>query len=206
MARPQSIADETLLDATRAVIRERGASTTTAEIAERAGVSEGTLFHRFGTKQKLFRAALATLVPAWRDTLDARVGRGEVFDELTSLAHAMLEFMHELMPLLMFAANRGEEQRSHGEGIDGKRHAERALIAYFDAEIRLGRLAPADAEVVAFTFLGAIHNYAFNRFMQPDPRALSLPEATFVRGLIQLLRGGLEPTPSAAHAGRKHRD
>ncbi|MFO0558213.1 MAG: helix-turn-helix domain-containing protein [Polyangiales bacterium] len=205
MARPQSIADETLLDATRAVIRERGASTTTAEIAERAGVSEGTLFHRFGTKQKLFRAALLTLRPVWRERLEARVGRGDVFDELTSLAHEILEFMHELMPLLMFAANRSEEQRSHGEGIDGKRQTERALAAYFEAEARLGRIAPTDAEVLAYTFLGAIHNYAFNRYMQPDPRAMSLPEATFVRGLIQLLRGGLEP-PKPAHRARAQRD
>lgn len=194
MARPQSISDETLLDATRAVIRERGASTTTAEIAERAGVSEGTLFHRFGTKQKLYRAALESLRPAWAETIQSRVGRGDVYDELEALAMDVLAFMDELMPLLSLSAAMSEEQRARSEGIEGKKRGERRVAAYFEAEIKLGRLAPIDPEVLAFTFLGAIHSYAFNRFMQPDPRALAMPERAFVRALVQLLRGGTVPS------------
>lgn len=190
-----------MLDATRSVIRERGASTTTAEIAERAGVSEGTLFHRFGTKQKLYRAALESLPVPWAATLESRVGRGAVFDELEALALDVLRFMDELMPLLSLSASMTEEQRARSKGIEGKRFGERAVAAYFGAEIRLGRLLPHDPEVIALTFLGALHSYAFNRYMQPDPRVLALPEKTFVRGLIQLLRGGLDPA-SISHRKR----
>jgi AcrR family transcriptional regulator len=204
MARPQSITDETLLEATRAVIRERGASSTTAEIAERAGVSEGTLFHRFGSKQKLFRAVLDTLRPTWIDTIETRVGSGDVFEQIEALALDLLEFMDELMPLLALSAAMNEEQRARSGGIEGKKLGERKIAAYFEAEIRLGRVAPHDPEVIAFTFLGALHSYAFNRFMQPDPRVLALPEKSFVRGLVQLMRGGLEPAPPARAAPPKH--
>lgn len=198
MARPQSISDETLLDATRAVIRERGASSTTAEIAERAGVSEGTLFHRFGSKQKLYRAALVTMRPEWVETIEQRVGRGDVFDEIEGLAMDVLAFMDELMPLLSLSAAMTEEQRSRSEGIEGKKRGERRVAAYFEAEIQLGRIAPHDPEVLAFTFLGALHSYSFNRFMQPDPRVLVMPASTFVRGLVQLMRGGLAPAQPTA--------
>jgi AcrR family transcriptional regulator len=204
MARPQSITDEKLLEATRAVIRERGASSTTAEIAERAGVSEGTLFHRFGSKQKLFRAVLETLRPAWMDTIEGRVGSGDVFEQIEALAMDLLEFNDELMPLLALSAAMNEEQRARSSGIEGKKHGERKIAAYFEAEIRLGRIAPHDPEVIAFAFLGALHSYAFNRFMQPDPRVLALPEKTFVRGLVQLMRGGLEPAPPERRAPSRH--
>jgi len=46
---------ERLLEAARGLFAERGyAGATTAGIAERAGVSEGILFHHFGSKRELF--------------------------------------------------------------------------------------------------------------------------------------------------------
>src|SRR5436305_3431267 len=58
MARPQSIRDEDILEAARAVFLEGGYQATTAQVAERAGVSEGSLFKRFKSKDDLFRAAM----------------------------------------------------------------------------------------------------------------------------------------------------
>ena len=50
MARPTVIRDEQILDAARIVFLERGVLATTAEVAQRAQVSEGSLFKRFKTK------------------------------------------------------------------------------------------------------------------------------------------------------------
>lgn len=47
-----------LIDATLEVLLERGRDATTREIAERAGVAEGTLFRVFDTKDDLLTAAL----------------------------------------------------------------------------------------------------------------------------------------------------
>ena len=47
-----------ILSAARAVFLERGAMGTTSEVAARAGVSEGTIFNRFKSKEMLFRAAM----------------------------------------------------------------------------------------------------------------------------------------------------
>jgi len=54
MARPTVIRDETIIDAAREVFLERGFGATTAEVAVRAGVSEGSIFKRFNSKVDLF--------------------------------------------------------------------------------------------------------------------------------------------------------
>ena len=58
MARPTVIRNEAILQAARDVFLERGILATSAEVAQRAGVSEGSLFKRFKTKADLFRAAM----------------------------------------------------------------------------------------------------------------------------------------------------
>ena len=57
MPRPRTITDEQIVEAARAAFLEQGFSATTAEIARRAGISEGTLFKRFATKEDLFEEA-----------------------------------------------------------------------------------------------------------------------------------------------------
>ena len=59
MARPPSISNQQILDAARAVFLAHGlAKASTVDIARRAGVSEGSIFNRFPTKDDLFRAAM----------------------------------------------------------------------------------------------------------------------------------------------------
>src|SRR6186713_1398186 len=56
--RPPVIDSARLLAVAREVFLERGIRATTLEVAERAGVSEGVLFHRFKSKEGLFSAAM----------------------------------------------------------------------------------------------------------------------------------------------------
>ena len=49
---------EAILDAVIPLLRERGRAVSTKEIAEAAGVAEGTLFRAFGDKDALIRAAI----------------------------------------------------------------------------------------------------------------------------------------------------
>src|SRR6186713_2083425 len=56
--RPPVIDSARLLAVARGVFLERGIRATTLEVAERAGVSEGVLFHRFKSKEGLFSAAM----------------------------------------------------------------------------------------------------------------------------------------------------
>ena len=49
---------EAILDAVIPLLRERGRAVSTKELAEAAGVAEGTLFRAFGDKDALIRAAI----------------------------------------------------------------------------------------------------------------------------------------------------
>lgn len=53
-----------LVDAARAVFAERGLGATLEEIATRAGVSQGTLYNRFGGRDGLIDAVLPDLLSA----------------------------------------------------------------------------------------------------------------------------------------------
>ena len=57
-----------ILEATIDTISEKGyAPTTTKEIAERAGVSEGTIFKYFGTKKELLRQIVETTIKDFKE-------------------------------------------------------------------------------------------------------------------------------------------
>src|SRR5262245_46157570 len=105
MARPVSIKDETIITAAREVFLERGIQATTAEVAQRAGVSEGSVFKRFKSKSELFHAAMGDriLEIEWVSSLPERVGRGEVRDNLAELGMQIIAFFRELMPIMMMS-------------------------------------------------------------------------------------------------------
>ena len=204
MARPVSIKDQTLIDAARAVFLERGFAATTAEVAERAGVSEGTLFNRFKTKAELFQAAMHPQFEQleWLSDIEARVGQGELREHLYELGAAGIGFFRQLMPLMMMSyANPGPsglpEALTHPNPPPLR--ALKCLAAYFEAEIRLARLRPVDPELLARIFLGSVQQYVFFELVTQAQHALPLPLPTFLRGLVELLWRGAGPdatTPS----------
>src|SRR5262245_31041477 len=105
MARTPVITDEQILDAARQVFLERGFGATTAEVARRAGVAEGSVFKRFPTKHKLFSSAMfpSVVEPRWVARLDERIGHGEVRSHLREIGVEVLEFFRQIIPLMMMS-------------------------------------------------------------------------------------------------------
>jgi AcrR family transcriptional regulator len=202
MPRPISIKDQTIIDAAREVFLERGFAATTAEVAERAGVSEGTLFNRFHSKSGLFQAAMAPTFEAidFLDGVEARVGVGDVREHLTQIAEAGVNFFRKLMPLMMMSwSNPGPTGLPDilTQPNTPPLRALRRLSAYFEAETRLGRLRPFDPEILARIFLGGVQQYVFFELVTKAQHALPLPLPTFLRGLVAVLWDGASPQPAA---------
>lgn len=194
MARTPSITDEEILDAAREVFFELGLSATTAEIAGRAGISEGTIFRRFPTKHDLFIAAMGISPrPAWIALAEqlAATGGERLQDDLTRLAHEMLAFFEELIPKMSMIMATGLQR---GELFDGMRQPPpvrglKALANYFHREQQRGRLRRCDPEIAARMFLGVLQNFAFFEICGLNDY-LPMPRQTFVRGIVDnLLRG-----------------
>lgn len=106
MARPRTIDDEQLLRAAREVFISRGAGATTREIAEAGGVSQAVLFQRYGTKERLFFAALLPPPPRLETLLGdpPEPGREAIRLYLTQLACRIAEWLDGSMPGALRAA------------------------------------------------------------------------------------------------------
>lgn len=203
MARPVTIRDEDLLHAARAVFLSRGIQATTAEVAERAGVSEGTLFNRFKSKTELFQAAMSAehLGPPWHEGLLHGPQSEDVAATLEQLSLQTVEFFRRLMPLMAMAwSNPGPDgllPAALSSPNPPPLRATRQLSGYLEVQMRAGRLRRHDPEVVARTLLGSlVHLPMFELFVRASDE-LPMPAETFVRSLLRLLFVGLAPEAEA---------
>lgn len=210
MARRAKFRDEDLLNAAREVFLAHGMSATTADVAERAGVAEGTLFHRFKSKQALFREALRPGLqePAGVTRLLESAGKRPIADALVEAGLAIIDSLREQIPALMLVwSNPGPE------GICGLiaeleppgKQMVRTLARYFEAEIRLGRLRRVDSEIAARGLVGSIFDYAMEEIMHGAPAGLPLPPAMFVRGLVDIFLHGIFAQPAVKIRRRSRR-
>jgi AcrR family transcriptional regulator len=204
VARPTTISDERILEAARAVFLEHGIAATTAEVAKRAGVAEGSIFKRFATKADLFKAAvqidfedpefLRTLVGA-RDEDDPR-------QVLFDVGLQAVTFFRRLMPLAMLQFGTGKKvgvpEQLLGPSAPPLR-ALRALAAFIERQARAGRMRKHDPEIVARMLLGSIQSYVFFEIVLRAQQKMPLPVEDYLRGLINVLWTGVEPGPKRGH-------
>ena len=196
MARPVTITNEQILEAARRVFLERGYTANTAEIARAAGVSEGTLFKRYETKDVLFYAALGLPKSApWVDNLQNRVGKGDVRTQLRDLAFELIAFFRDLLPRLtmMWSCRVPPSQRPPKHGVHPAERGTQAIAEYLAAEVRLQRLRACDPNVMVRMFTGAVYHFVMMEIMGMHMAAVPMSAESFVHGLVDTLWQGLRP-------------
>ncbi|WP_156171856.1 TetR/AcrR family transcriptional regulator [Demequina rhizosphaerae] len=96
-----------IVDAAIPLILERGAEVTTREIADAAGIAEGTVFRAFADKTELIDAAITRVMDptellADLDAIDAALPLDDKIERVVSLMHrrvsAVVRFMTALGP------------------------------------------------------------------------------------------------------------
>lgn len=186
----------------REVFLERGIRATTADVAERANVSEGTIFHRFKSKEALFRAAMQfdpEEVPEPFATLSAlsETGPCDLRATLIDVGRRTVEVGRIALPIMMmswsnpagdycFDAMIGKKQL-------GYRKAYANLRDFFAREIEAGRLR-AKAEVLSRVFMGSLHHFCMTELIFADePQVRALTADDYVEALVDLLLRGASP-------------
>ncbi len=202
MARPRKIEDDRIIETAQRLFLQRGLAVTTAEIAEQVGISEGTIFRRFATKRALFVAAMGLEgQQGWAAGLQARVGKGDVRQNLRALARQVMAYFMEVQPRLMLLwTSRNIDPREmkilHGPNSSPRRnHA--ALARYLEQEMSLGRIRTCDADTVAGIFLGSLWKHVIFELMGVELHA-PVTRAAFARRLVETLWGGLDPQRGGA--------
>ena len=199
--RPPVISDDAILDVAREVFLERGIQATTDEVAERAGVSEGTVFRRFKSKEALFRAAMRfspDAVPAFIASFVSEAGQGDLRARLLSFATRLLELGRTALPMMMMAWSNpcGDypldklPQRSAGY-----RKTFRYVVRFFERELEARQLHAEKAELLARIFMGSLHHYCMAELFLGSSE-ISPSREDFTEGLVDVLLNAAGYAPS----------
>lgn len=210
--RPPQVSTEALLEAARQVFLERGIRATTLEVAERAGVSEGTLFHRFKSKDALFRAAMRVdpeATPPFVERLAEAAGRGEVRENLVTFAHELIEIARVALPIMMMSWSNPVGEYGFESIGQWRPSAYAKAIAvvreYLAEETRLGRLAAKDAPLVARMLIGSVHHYCMSElFLVEESPRRPAPRA-FAESLVDALLRLVAPASKKRSSPERHR-
>ncbi len=194
MPRTRSITDEQILSAAREVFTEQGMNATTAEVARRAGVSEGTIFNRFGSKTELMMASMGfEKGPNWIKVAEAVDLDESTFEEsLSAIGEEMLDFFEVLLPRIWMMMSSGAAVTNHFMDANAPPiRGIKVLTGLIYQAQKKGQVRPCDPEIVARQFIGALHFWAFaehsglNGFMP-------MPRQTYLRGVVKNIMEGIK--------------
>jgi AcrR family transcriptional regulator len=193
--RPPVISTERLLDVARQVFLELGIRATTAEVATRAGIAEGTIFHRFKSKEELFRAAMNFDPDAALALVEGLAGRAGVADlrgTLVEFAQGFIKLGRVAFPVWMMSWSNPESQLCQERTSDRATRYQRvvgALTGFFETEMQAGRLRQADARVMSRMLIGSLHHFCMIEvFMGGVEQALT--DRQFAEKVIDVLLAG----------------
>jgi len=197
MARHATITDDQILDAARTVFIEEGFRARTSKVAQLAGVSEGTIFKRFETKERLFLAALQIPYPApWHRLLERLAGDGDVRENLITIGVGMLTFFQQTIPQMLAAAGVkfGPPPGPHHPDEHMDRMIQNDLDKihdYLKHEQDLGRIRKMNPRLLAAMLFGCFANPALRAALPEEQTDAEIRLSA--EEMVDILWSGLRP-------------
>jgi AcrR family transcriptional regulator len=176
----------------REVFLELGIRATTSEVASRAGIAQGSIFHRFRSKEELFRAAMdfdPDRLLQMVEQLPGRVGIGELRQTLVDFAQGFIEVGRVAMPVMMMSWSNPESQLCAERTSERASRYQRMLAAlseFFTREMALGRLPPAEPEVLSRMLIGSLHHFCMIELFMGEPKS-KLSQREFAEHVVSVL-------------------
>ena len=195
MARIPKITNEQILEAATEVFLHKGFGGSTQEIAQKAGISEASIFKRFSTKEELFFAAMGIPeTPPWVKQMESLSGKAELKANLNQVCVGILEFYRHVMPRIMMLRARGNALPEMGAKLESKPIQDiKVLTSFLEFEIQQGRLRPCEPQAIAHILLGTLMNYVFLE-QRSSPESTPTDELLFVENLVDILWQGISPS------------
>jgi len=179
-----------ILAAAQRLFVERGfVATTTADIARAAEVSEGIVFHHFGSKEGLLVAVAAEYGRGLAEAMFAREDEAHGAAEPDAMLRAAFAYVRERGPLsqlLMLVpapADRSSARHATREQIVD------ALAAAFERWQQQGLVRPLDARIVAELLHALVERALVECFVRGDGSR----EEAYLREASRCIRGATRP-------------
>jgi AcrR family transcriptional regulator len=167
--RPPSGGREAILTATLELLAERGiARLTTRAIAERAGVSEASVFYHYTDRAGLLQAGFARGLEPLNAFNERGIDGADTLDVLLRVGAKLEEFLDLTLPVLVAAQSDPELRDALAQYMaDNDLGAHRGVLnlgTYLAAERDAGRIrADADVEAVALLAIASSFLRVFQR-------------------------------------------
>jgi AcrR family transcriptional regulator len=197
MARTPTITDEQILEAAREVFLQQGFKAATTDIATRAGISSGSIFKRYQTKEGLFFAAM-TCDSQWTKQLEGLIGQGDLKVNLEYIAKAVLDFTRDMLPRSMLAWSLRDCANRTATSVQETPVAGdiRLLSKFLQQERDLGRLRPSlNIDVAAHTLVGTMMSYGMLELVTGQKNEDS---DIFVQTFVDTVWKGLVANPESS--------
>jgi AcrR family transcriptional regulator len=172
-ARPLSPDDrrQALVEATIPLLHEHGRSVTTKQIADAAGVAEGTIFRVFDSKEDLVTAAVERALdmePFFADLESIDLDQ-ELRARLTDLCARLQERFRDIF-LLMSAMGMVGPPKAHRHLEEGRRRAEKIMVAVVEPDAELLNCTPVQLfhMLRMLTFSGTHPHISDGHILTPD--------------------------------------
>lgn len=165
-----------ILDAASELAREVGFSHLTMEkVAEKAGVSKGTIYTYFKDKQELLRMLMREAAGDFLKELDTitSTDSGSVRERLLPVAELMDEFSREHKELFLYLHQPGEigneiHRAECSEGMKTFHIMLSAVSSILKDGIAKGELVKSDPDLMSFLFIGSLHNLLLSEVYLPE--------------------------------------
>ena len=187
--RPRTISDEQILEVVRTCVLEEGPAVSTQTIADQVGVSQATLFKRFGSKVHLISRALllGMEAPKFIQTLEAQVDRSDPKGQLFKMATGMHRFFEKMVPCFSALRAAGIELP---EALSKEAPPVRARLAIeqWIRTLQSEGLAHAteNPETLSIALIGALQTRSFRRHIIRDIFMTESDEA-YVKDLVDFI-------------------
>jgi AcrR family transcriptional regulator len=187
-----------ILAAAERLIRAKGlARLTTKQIAQEAGLSEGSLFNHFGRKDDLVLAVVLEQVPQFLAAVSP-AGEGTVAANLATVAQAVIRFYEGVLPVIVALFADAELLARHQAAMQGRgggpQYMHDVIIRYIEDEQALGRIDPAaKPRSVTSLLVGACFQWVFVQHSTGSALWQDQPGQSFVEDLVDTLWRGLSP-------------
>lgn len=198
MTRPKTITDEEILAVAREVFLTKGHAAATREIAVAAGISEGVLYQRFGSKNELFFASMSPSAPDVEKLLGPEPPQGEALAFVKGVLLRLSAHFAEVIPLALHVMTHPSfDPTSLGKAIATATRLQEGLarrLAWFESKKRLRK---STAETTARLLVSLAHDSAVTGQSRSPAQRIADMDA-----LATLVWNGIAPTERTTVAAR----
>ena len=207
--RPKKVSDEDILQTVRRCLIEQGGSVSTQFIADQLGISQATLFKRFGSKSNLLQTAI--LLPSTSlkestmllDLLCEGPTDTPVREQMEQLCLRLLKFFDEVLPSFAGLHASGlafdESLPDDAPPVLARKYLTTWISNLQDQERMRKEVHP---ESIALTLIGTMQHRAIRIHLLRDT-TLTQTEEEYVSSIVEVLWQGLSPIKSLTEPKEK---